>query len=103
VFSHGHGGANFLSSLRGYGPLADFWAANGFVVVQPTHLDSTVLGLREQDLPDAPLFWRDRALDMHAVLDRLPEILSAIVCRNASTPAGSRQSVTHWAATRYRC
>ncbi|WP_223146336.1 alpha/beta hydrolase family protein [Streptomyces apricus] len=78
VFSHGHGGANFLSSLRGYGPLVDFWAAHGFVVVQPTHLDSTVLGLREQDLPDAPLFWRDRALDMHTVLDRLPEILGAV-------------------------
>ncbi|MFJ8935035.1 alpha/beta hydrolase family protein [Streptomyces sp. NPDC102365] len=78
VFSHGHGAANFLSSLRGYGPLVDFWAAHGFVVVQPTHLDSTVLGLREQDLPDAPLFWRDRALDMHTVLDRLPEVLGAV-------------------------
>ncbi|MGC5561839.1 alpha/beta hydrolase family protein [Streptomyces sp. FR-108] len=78
VFSHGHGAANFLSSLRGYGPLVDFWAAHGFVVVQPTHLDSTVLGLREQDLPDAPLFWRDRVLDMHAILDRLPEVLGAV-------------------------
>ncbi|MFE9890644.1 alpha/beta hydrolase family protein [Streptomyces scopuliridis] len=78
VFSHGHGAANFLSSLRGYGPLVDFWAAHGFVVIQPTHLDSTVLGLREQALPDAPLFWRDRALDMHAVLDRLPEVLGAV-------------------------
>ncbi|KAK1182252.1 chlorophyllase [Streptomyces sp. NBS 14/10] len=78
VFSHGHGAANFLSSLRGYGPLVDFWAAHGFVVVQPTHLDSTVLGLREQALPDAPLFWRDRALDVHVILDRLPEVLSAV-------------------------
>ncbi|NSL42877.1 chlorophyllase [Streptomyces sp. 8P21H-1] len=78
VLSHGHGGANFLSSLRGYGPLVDFWAAHGFVVIQPTHLDSTVLGLRERALPDAPLFWRDRALDMHTVLDRLPEVLGAV-------------------------
>lgn len=35
VFSHGSG-----SSLEGYGPLVDFWAAHGFVVIQPTHLDS---------------------------------------------------------------
>jgi predicted dienelactone hydrolase len=31
VFSHGFG-----SSLDGYGPLADFWAAHGFVVIQPS-------------------------------------------------------------------
>ncbi|WP_338069219.1 hypothetical protein [Streptomyces antimycoticus] len=30
VFSHGHGAANFLSSLRGYGPLVDFWAGHLF-------------------------------------------------------------------------
>lgn len=40
VFSHGFG-----SSLDGYGPLADFWAAHGFVVIQPTHLDSRTLAL----------------------------------------------------------
>lgn len=78
LLSHGHGMANFISSLRGYGPVADFWAAHGFVVVQPTHLDSTVLGLRDQDLPDAPLFWRDRAVDMHTVLDHLEEVLAAV-------------------------
>ncbi|MEU7481972.1 chlorophyllase [Lentzea sp. NPDC042327] len=78
LLSHGHGMTNFLSSLRGYGPLADFWAAHGFVVVQPTHLDSTVLGLRDQDLPDAPLFWRDRAVDMRIVLDHLEEVIAAI-------------------------
>ncbi|PRX44948.1 hypothetical protein B0I33_11046 [Prauserella shujinwangii] len=78
LLSHGHGRTNFLSSLRGYGPLADFWTAHGFVVVQPTHLDSTVLGLREQDLPDAPIFWRDRALDMHFILDHLDEVLAPV-------------------------
>jgi len=30
LFSHGNG-----SSLEGYGPLTDFWATHGFVVVQP--------------------------------------------------------------------
>ena len=38
VFSHGFGW-----SLNGYAPLVDFWAAHGFVVVQPTHLDSRTL------------------------------------------------------------
>jgi hypothetical protein len=78
LLSHGHGAAIFLSSLDGYGPLANFWAAHGFVVVQPTHLDSTALGLRDMDLPDAPLFWRDRATDMHYILDHLEEIENAV-------------------------
>ncbi len=33
IFSHGNG-----QSLYAYGPLADYWAAHGFVVIQPTHL-----------------------------------------------------------------
>ena len=78
LLSHGHGRSNFLSSLRGYGPLADFLAAHGFVVIQPTHLDSTALGLREEDLPDAPLFWRDRATDMHFILDHLTGIEASV-------------------------
>ncbi len=78
LLSHGHGATNFLASLHGYGPLADFWAAHGYAVIQPTHLDSTALGLRDTDLPDAPIFWRDRATDMHAVLDHLEEIEATI-------------------------
>jgi dienelactone hydrolase len=78
VLSHGHGGANHLSSLRGYGPVVDFWAAHGFVVIQPTHLDSTVLGLRGTDLPDAPLFWRNRATDIRTIVDRLAEIEASV-------------------------
>ncbi|NEE59446.1 chlorophyllase, partial [Streptomyces sp. SID8455] len=35
VFSHGN-----AWSLDGYEPLVDRWAAAGFIVVQPTHLDS---------------------------------------------------------------
>ena len=80
LLSHGHGGAIFLSSLDGYGPLANFWAAHGFVVIQPTHLDSTALGLRDTKLPDAPLFWRDRATDMHYILDHLDELEAAVPC-----------------------
>jgi Alpha/beta hydrolase family len=78
LLSHGHGQAIFLSSLDGYSPLANFWAAHGFVVIQPTHLDSTTLGLRDTKLPDAPLFWRDRATDMHYILDHLGELEAAV-------------------------
>jgi predicted dienelactone hydrolase len=52
VFSHGFG-----SSLDGYGPLADFWAARGFAVIQPTHLDSRTVGLAPGD-PRTPRLWR---------------------------------------------
>ena len=51
LLSHGHGPSNYLSSLNGYAPLANYWAAHGFVVIQPTHLDSKTLGLRESDDP----------------------------------------------------
>jgi pimeloyl-ACP methyl ester carboxylesterase len=78
LLSHGHGAANFLSSLNGYGPLANFWAAHGFVVIQPTHLDSTALGLREANYPDAPLYWRTRAEDMHHILDHLDQIEASV-------------------------
>lgn len=78
LLSHGHGMANFLSSLNGYGPLADFWAAHGFVVIQPTHLDSTTLDLREEDHPEAPLYWRTRATDMSFIIDHLDEIEAAV-------------------------
>ncbi|RUL92534.1 alpha/beta fold hydrolase [Verrucosispora sp. FIM060022] len=78
LLSHGHGGSNFLSSLRGYGPLVDFWAAHGFVVIQPTHLDSTVLGQRETGHPEAPLFWKTRVQDMSFILDHLDEIEATV-------------------------
>ncbi|MCU7615322.1 hypothetical protein N0B16_12820 [Chryseobacterium sp. GMJ5] len=70
LLSHGHGQSNFLSSLKGYGPLADFYAAQGFVVFQPTHQDSKILGL-QQDGPEGALFWKSRAHDMHVILDHL--------------------------------
>ncbi|MEP7330478.1 MAG: chlorophyllase [Terracoccus sp.] len=78
LFSHGHGASNFLSSLHGYGPLVDFWAAHGFVVLQPTHLDFPGLGLRDTDAEGAPLFWRSRVEDMSIVLDHLDEIEATV-------------------------
>jgi predicted dienelactone hydrolase len=76
LFSHGHGNSWYLSSLNGYGPLADFWAALGFVVIQPTHLDSRTLGLR--DAPGGPLFWRSRVEDMKRILDQLDLIEASV-------------------------
>ncbi|MET9470765.1 MULTISPECIES: alpha/beta fold hydrolase [unclassified Streptomyces] len=72
VFSHGFGW-----SMNGYAPLADFWAARGFVVLQPTHLDSRTLGLAAED-PRTPRIWRFRIEDLTCVLDGL-DILEASV------------------------
>ncbi|NSC20011.1 alpha/beta fold hydrolase [Streptomyces albus subsp. chlorinus] len=77
LLSHGQGYSNHLSSLNGYAPLANFWAAHGFVVIQPTHLSSATLSLDSDD-PEAPLYWRSRAEDMGRVLDRL-DVLEAAV------------------------
>ncbi|WP_413812310.1 alpha/beta hydrolase family protein [Streptomyces sp. OE57] len=77
LLSHGQGYSNHLSSLNGYAPLANFWAAHGFVVIQPTHLSSRTLTL-DPDTPGAPLFWRSRAEDMTRVLDQLDVIEAAV-------------------------
>jgi predicted dienelactone hydrolase len=72
VFSHGFG-----VSMDGYAPLADFWAAAGFVVLQPTHLDSRTLGLTPDD-PRYPEIWRIRVQDLTLVLDQLDLIEAAV-------------------------
>jgi predicted dienelactone hydrolase len=77
LLSHGHGYSNNLSSLNGYAPLASFWAAHGFVVIQPTHLDSKTLSLNPDD-PEAPLYWRSRAEDMKRILGQLDVIEAAV-------------------------
>ncbi|MDT0268483.1 chlorophyllase [Streptomyces sp. DSM 44915] len=77
LLSHGQGYSHHLSSLNGYAPLANYWAAHGFVVIQPTHLSSRSLRLAP-DTPGAPMFWRSRAEDMRHVLDRLDEVTAAV-------------------------
>jgi dienelactone hydrolase len=72
VFSHGFG-----SSLDGYGPLTDYWAAHGFVVIQPTHLDSRTVGLPEDD-PRTPRIWRFRVEDLKLILDHLDVLEAAL-------------------------
>ncbi|MFD4481941.1 alpha/beta hydrolase family protein [Streptomyces sp. NPDC058471] len=77
LVSHGQGFSNHLSSLNGYAPLAHYWAAHGFVVIQPTHLSSRTLSLAP-DTPGAPLYWRSRVEDMRHILDHLDVIESAV-------------------------
>ena len=72
VFSHGNG-----SSLEGYGPLTDFWAAHGFVVVQPTHLDSRMVSVAPDD-PRTPEIWRFRVQDLTRVLDQFDRVEAAV-------------------------
>lgn len=72
LFSHGYG-----SSHRAYGPLVDHWAASGFVVVQPTHLDSRIVGIAQDD-PRRRVLWRHRVEDLRRVLDELPQIVGRL-------------------------
>lgn len=72
VFSHG-----FSWSMDGYAPLADFWASHGFVVIQPTHLDSSTLSLTPDD-PRTPEIWRHRIRDLTLVLDELDRVEAAV-------------------------
>ncbi|PSL23025.1 alpha/beta hydrolase family protein [Chitinophaga ginsengisoli] len=72
VFAHGYG-----SSLDGYAPLVNFWTAHGFVVIQPTFLDSRTLGLSPED-SRTPEIWRFRVEDMKRILDNLDLIVDAL-------------------------
>ncbi|WP_406504727.1 alpha/beta hydrolase family protein [Streptomyces sp. NBC_00212] len=77
LLSHGQGHSNHLSSLNGYAPLVNYWAAHGFAVIQPTHLSSTTLSL-DPTTPGAPMYWRSRAEDMTRTLDALDAIEAAV-------------------------
>ena len=72
VFSHGFGW-----SLNGYAPLVDFWAARGFVIMQPTHLDSRTLNVAPHD-PRFPKIWRFRVEDLKSILDGLDLIEASV-------------------------
>ncbi|MDB6179303.1 dienelactone hydrolase [Paracoccus sp. Z330] len=73
VLSHGYGPSNVIPSKDGYAPLAQFWAERGIAVIQPTHASSRVGGL-DPDLPDGPLYWRERVAEIRAILDQLAEV-----------------------------
>ncbi len=58
-------------------PLVDYWAAHGFVVIQPTYLDSRTVGMALDD-PRAPRVWRFRVEDVKCILDQV-DVLEAAV------------------------
>lgn len=73
VFSHGYG--VFGASMDTYRPLVDHWTEQGFVVVQPNHLDAQ--GLAADDPRNASL-WEIRIRDLRQVVDQLATVLAAI-------------------------
>ncbi|MFI5932278.1 alpha/beta hydrolase family protein [Actinoplanes sp. NPDC051494] len=72
VFSHGFG-----QSMDSYAPLVDHWAASGFVVLQPTHLDSRTLDVTPAD-PRYAEIWRIRVADLVRVVDELDVLVAAV-------------------------
>jgi hypothetical protein len=77
IISHGHGSSNYLSSMYGYAPLANFWAAHGFIVIQPTHLDANFLQLNPMG-SEGPTYWRSRMQDIKCILDQFDVIEKAV-------------------------
>lgn len=84
VFSHGFG-----SSLDGYAPLVQYWAARGFVVLQPTFLDSRTLSSNPKANhgeavqayladPRKLKMWRFRVDDIEHLLDQLDLLAEAV-------------------------
>lgn len=72
LFAHGYG-----NSLDGYAPLVNYWAARGFVVIQPSFLDSKRIGLSPDDVR-MPDIWKIRVADMKQVLDHIDDIISVV-------------------------
>jgi dienelactone hydrolase len=68
LFAHG---AQY--SKDDYLPLSEYWAAHGFLVIQPTLLDSTTVTLAAND-PRKPDIWRQRVLDFSRILDAQSQI-----------------------------
>lgn len=85
IFSHGFG-----SSMDAYAPLVNYWASEGFVVIQPTFLDSRTLSLNPKadhseavkaylDDPRKQVMWRYRVEDVKCVLDQLHVIENTVI------------------------
>jgi dienelactone hydrolase len=72
VFSHGA-----RSSMDAYAPLVDHWTAEGFAVIQPTHLDSPSLNVNPGD-PRYDDIWRFRVEDLSRIVDRLDLLAGAV-------------------------
>lgn len=77
LLSHGHGPSLYIPSAQGYGPIAGFWAAHGFVVIQPTHLNAKARGMNPE-APGGPAFWKSRVADMRQIIDHLAVVIAAV-------------------------
>ncbi|MEM9055983.1 MAG: alpha/beta fold hydrolase [Pseudomonadota bacterium] len=71
VFSHGA-----WASKDDYRVLANHWAANGYVVIQPNHSDAGTLGGKPG--PGAFRDWQNRPKDVHKILDSLSFVEGSI-------------------------
>ncbi|KAF3063818.1 hypothetical protein GL218_02646 [Daldinia childiae] len=77
LLSHGQGQSNNLNSQEGYTPIAEFWAAHEFVVIQPTHLSS--LSITVDSPPEgSEYYWQDRAQDLVRILDEIDTIEASV-------------------------
>ncbi|KAM7201981.1 alpha/beta-hydrolase [Rhypophila sp. PSN 637] len=76
LLSHGHGHSNYLSSLEGYAPIAEFYAAHGFAILQPTHLSSAHYALSYE--PGDELHFKSRPSDLSALIDHLSVIEASL-------------------------
>ena len=70
LFSHGA-----YSSKNYYDLILDHWASHGYVVIAPTHRDSTALGVKRGD-PTIGQHWPERVADLSFLLDAVPEMES---------------------------
>ena len=94
LFSHGFG-----ELMDSYSPLGEFWAARGFVVLQPAHLDSIRYGIGPSD-PRYPDIWRYRIADLTRLLDGLQEIESSVPLLDGRLDRGRIAVAGHsWGAT----
>lgn len=72
LFSHGNGW-----NLDGYAPLTAFWASQGFVVIQPTHLDSRRNHIGFDD-PRFATIWTERIANLRRILDQIDTVEAAV-------------------------
>ena len=94
LLSHGHGPSLYLPSKDGYSPIVNFYAEHGFVVIQPTHVNSKVSGL-DPAAPGGPLFWHSRVEDMKLILDQLNEIEALVPAINGRLNRSKIAAVGH--------
>jgi dienelactone hydrolase len=71
VFSHGNG-----SSKDHYSAYADHWASHGYIVIQPTHMDSISLGgsMKNMNYAKMMAISDSRRRDMRFIVDSLPQL-----------------------------